>query len=111
MRSRRNCDEFRFPIHLLSGDRLLFCFRPGTAHAVSQALGEDESIRWRAVIVFARADVPAGAIEMHMQRRRNFHLPNESRDAWEIWIGNAGAIITLLMRRVITHHGNRLVVI
>src|SRR2546428_471380 len=95
---------FDGPAHVSSGNGLAFGVLPGPAHSIGEPFGEHETIRRRAVIIFAGANVATGAVEMDVQRRRDSQLPEETRNSGKVRVRNSGAVITLRMRSVVAQH-------
>src|SRR5262245_57994426 len=102
---RREEHRLDGPTDVRRGDGLAPGVLPRAAHAVGEAFGEGDPVCGRAIVVFTGPNVSTGAIEMDVQRRRHSQLSKETRDTWKIRIGNAGAIVTLGMCRIITQHG------
>jgi len=94
----REGHRFDAPAHVSGGDRVARSSLPGAAHAVGQPFGEHQTVLRRAVIVFARANVATGAVEMDVQRRRDSQLSKETCESRKVRIGNSGAVVTLRMR-------------
>src|SRR5262245_56030570 len=103
--------RFDRPAHVGRRDELAFRVFPGAAQAVDETFGEYAAILFCAVVVFAGPDVAARAVEMDMQGGRHRQLPIKARDAEEIRVGDAGAIITLRVRGIITQDRDRLIAV
>src|SRR5438477_6457482 len=103
---RRQRYRFDGPAHFPGGNGLAFCVLPGAAHSVGKAIGEQETVLRRAIIVFAGADVATSTVEMDVQRRRDIQLSEKTRDTGKIRIRNSRSIVTLRMRGVVTQNRN-----
>lgn len=108
---RREMNGEGTPFQVGLPDRFADGVPPGTRHAIGQALGQDRAVGWGTIIVFPGADIAAGAIEMDMQGAGKGLVAEESGDAGEVWIGDAGPVEGLGMGGVIGEDGQGGVVI
>ena len=107
MRRHGELDGHRLPADVLFGQRVFLRCVEGLLHAVGQALGQYHAVLPGAVVVLARADVPARAVEVDVQGLGDRLAADEAGDPGEVGAGDARSVVALRMAGVIAEHRDR----
>ena len=104
MRRRRQVHGNDVPGDVGRSDREFLSGFERSFHAVGESAGENDTIFLRTVIVFARADVAARAIEVNVKRFGHGLSSKESGDARKVGTGDSHSIVTLRVRGVVSQN-------